>query len=358
MRIGIITFHAAHNYGAVLQCYALQEFLRTESHEVEVIDYRLPAIVDGYHWFKSYRFISKNPFKLIKKTANELRFIKNRKERYKAFELFIKERLNLAPQENIFNNPYDVIIIGSDQVWNYHLTDGFDSYYWGDFPHPPQTRIISYAASMHDNWPQSYNNTIIEKLNNFKYISVRETALAEKLASLLPNKEIHSVIDPTLLITKEQWNKLAKRPPINYPYLFLYQVERSSKAEHIAQQIAKEKNLKIVYLSALVDNINTKEIIASSPEEFIGLFKYADFIVCSSFHGTIFSLQFGKPFYSIKMGLGKDNRVGNLLKSLNKENLFIEIYISEKNVNHCFDNKYELEKLRFNSYNYLKQILK
>lgn len=359
MRIGILTFHAAHNYGAVLQCYALQEFLRSKGYEVEVIDYRLSAIVSGYHWYKSYRFISKNPYKLLKKTAYELRFIRKRKQRYDAFESFIKKKMRLAPVEKIFSNPYDFIIIGSDQVWNYNLTNGFDPYYWGDFPHPPQTKIISYAASMHDNWPQSYDKTIIDKLNKFDSISVRETTLAEKLSLLLPNKEIHSVIDPTLLITKEQWDKISKRPSINYPYLFLYQVERSSKAEQIAQQIAREKNLRIVYLSALVDNINNKETIASSPEEFIGLFKYADFIICSSFHGTIFSLQFEKPFYSIKMGFGKDNRVGNLLSSLDKGDLFIDNYNPSRKYNHSIENnKHKIEELRFNSYKYLNQVLK
>lgn len=357
-RIGILTFHAAHNYGAVLQCYALQEFLHSKGHEVEIIDYRLPSIVNGYHWFKLNRFISKNPYKLLKKTIYELHLIKKRKQRYDAFETFINERLNLAPIEKIFDNPYDIIIIGSDQVWNYNLTNGFDHYYWGNFPHPPQTKIISYAASMHDNWPNSYDDIIVKKLKKLDFISVRELSLAKKLSKLLPNKEIHSVIDPTLLIKKEQWDNIAKRPKINYPYLLLYQVERDTKSEYIAEKIAKRKNLKIVYLSAHVSDINTNKVIASSPEEFIGLFKYAEFIVCSSFHGTIFSLQFAKPFVSVKMGLGKDSRVGNLLRDLNLKDLFISNYneINDKTLDSVILNE-RINHLRIKTIKLLEKFL-
>lgn len=321
MRIGILTFHCAYNYGAVLQCYALQEFLTQRGHDVRVIDYRPKAITDVYKWCKKEKFIRKNLYA----AAKELILLPWKKKRNEMFQNFINCKLNLVPVETITKKPFDVIIVGSDQVWNFNLTNGFDDYYWGNFPHPKSTFIISYAASMQDSWPNEMSIRIKRNLGNFSQISVRETSLATKLKEVSGGRNIFQVVDPTLLLNREDWDALAKAPRVKKPYLLLFQVgSRNAKTEHIAEVVAKRQNLSIVRLSTLVSWETSHMVMSTSPEEFLGLFKNASFVVCSSFHGTVFSLIFNRPFVSIRMGDGKDNRVDSLLCLLGLENHFVD----------------------------------
>lgn len=350
MRIGILTFHCAHNFGAVLQCYALQEFLKYRGHDVYVIDYKPKAITDVYRWFVLKRIIRKNLYR----AAKELLLLYWKKKRYDKFEDFINNRLHLAPVESIMKNPYDMIVIGSDQVWNYNLTNGFDDYYWGNFPHPENTRIVSYAASMQDNWPEEISPTIRKNLENFDCISVRESSLAKKLSSLTCGRRIYQVADPTLLLTREMWASLAIKPQIFKPYLLLFQVEgRNKKTEQIAETLSQIKNLPIVRFTTLVDWHTTRNVQTISPADFVGLFMNASFVVCSSFHGTVFSLIFNRPFVSVRMGVGKDNRVSNLLQQLGLGNHFIDSLDYHNNYEYHIDSTKQ-EKMILNSDEYFK----
>ena len=151
MKIGLLTFHCAHNYGAVLQCYALQETLISMGHEVEVINYRPKYLIASYKRFELHRFISLNLINSLKNSIKEALLAGRRFRRYKAFEEFITNRLNLSERVNANNIPskYDIYIIGSDQIWNPKITKGFDSVYWGQFKFPKERRrYIAYAASM------------------------------------------------------------------------------------------------------------------------------------------------------------------------------------------------------------------
>lgn len=357
MRIGILTFHYAHNYGAVLQCYALQEYLKSaySDAEVEVIDYRCPAIANGYKWHRGESLFSKNPLKSIK---TSIRLLRN-KIRFEAFETFIKTKLNLASVSTIFDNPYDIIIIGSDQVWNYNLTGGFDNYYWGEFKHPESTRIASYAASMQDSWSDNLSLKISTLLGNFNMISVRESTLAKKIQSLTGRQDIYHVVDPTLLIDSSKWNALAIKPHIKNPYLLLFQVEGNNpKTEQIAIQIAHIKKLAIVRLSTFVTRNTPWNLLATSPQKFIGLFKFADYIVCSSFHGTIFSLQFNKPFVSVKMGKGKDNRVGAFLNMIGLQHRFVDRYDTNIEQSDYTPKISEIEHIKELSQHFISDLIK
>lgn len=318
MRIGILTFHAAHNYGAVLQCYALQTTLENLGHSVSVIDYRNKQILKDYKIFDIHRFIMRNPISLIKRIIHEISYYKIRKSRSLVFKTFIDNYLHLCPVNDIFDNPFDLIIVGSDQVWNYNLTGGFDAYYWGEIKRPKQTKIASYAASMQDSWSECYDNEIYKHLAKFDYLSVRENKLAVKLKRILPTKKICTVVDPTLLLKVADWNKIAHSPEIGQPYLLLYQVDAIQTAENIADVIAKERQLKVVKLFAETDKSHTPEVASSSPADFVGLFKHASFVVCSSFHGTVFSILYHKNFYSMKVE-GKNSRVETLLQAFGLE---------------------------------------
>lgn len=323
MKIGILTFHYAYNYGATLQSYALQTCLESFGCIVYFIDHRNKQILKDYTAFDIRRFIMRNPVSFIKRIVHECRYYKIRKQRANAFETFISKHLHLCDISEINSNPFDLIIIGSDQVWNYNLTGGFDEFYWGEIEKPEKTKIASYAASMQDSWPSCLDMKIADLLENFNYLSVREKKLAKKLQRLLPSKEIHTVVDPTLLLSREEWDKIAHNPKIASHYLLLYQVDINNAAEHLAKKIAEERNLIVIKLYAQMDKPHSSSVSCSSPADFVGLFKYASFVVCSSFHGTVFSIIYGKSFYSIKVE-GKSSRVESLLSTFDLEDRLIE----------------------------------
>lgn len=313
MRIGILTFHRAHNYGAVLQAYALQTILEKHNHEVEFIDYYNPRMLHVYKWFDLQRFRTKS----IKHLVHELFLLINRKRRFMHFDKFIHEYLKLSPVPYDLAS-YDLIIVGSDQVWNTKLTNGFDKMYWGNFPHPSSLGIVSYAASMEENMTDKEMVSLSLMLENFKYISVREKSLAARLSSLT-DKPVYLVSDPTLLLGTADWNKMTDTPIIHKKYVLLYQVRNDPKAENIAKAIAKRMGIELVYLSARIDLENSKEAIASGPIEFLSLFKHASYVVCTSFHGTVFSIIFNVPFCSVLLNDGKDSRVKDLLEYFHLE---------------------------------------
>ena len=311
MKIGILTFHRAHNYGAVLQAYALQEILYSKGQEVEFIDYSNPVLMRIYKWFNIRRYIRRD----LNALFHELIIAYARKKRYDHFESFIKKYINVSPIKYNLSS-YDLVIIGSDQVWNTKLTCGYDKMYWGDFPHSDSLKIASYAASMEKDIKNDEETNISRLLKNFNYISVREKSLANNL-SKLTDKTIFVVSDPTLLLKKERWEDLTKRNYQYGKYVLLYQVRNDSKAELIAQKVAEHLGLNLIYLSARIDLKNSREAVSSGPIEFLSLFKNASFVVCTSFHGTVFSTIFNIPFYSVLLNDGKDTRVKDLLASLN-----------------------------------------
>lgn len=361
MKIGILTFHCAHNYGAVLQCYTLQEILKSMGHEVEIIDYRPLYLTKLYKIFSIDRFMHRNLLEMLKKSIKEILMIYKRVKRFKSFQYFIQNRLNLSNNtytESVFFM-YDVYIIGSDQIWNPKITKGFDSVFWADFKFPKNNKIyMSYAASMEiSSLDIDEKNFCTNALTNFDYISVRESSLA-KLLQELTDKKIETVLDPTLLANSSTWNSILKPPFLQKKYVLIYQVRRDINVQRIASQIAKQINAEVIEIRAALNWTNHKYVYqCCSPEEFLGWIKYASCVVTTSFHGTAFSLIFNKSFYCLKLGKG-DMRISSLLKSIHLENRLIN-----KNDNPIFQKiNYELPKellagLREKSYHFLYSAL-
>jgi hypothetical protein len=318
-RIGILTFHRAHNYGAVLQAYALQQCLVGLGFEVQFIDYKNKQLLEVYDLINLRRMVSKNPVKLIKKSLDEVTSFIPRLKRSRGFDAFISERLNIESNVSYehINEYFDVVFIGSDQVWNFHLTYGFDPYYWGNFKNTNSNLVLaSYAASMEvADLTKNEEVQIGTLLKNFDSISVREDSLKNTL-NRLTDKEITVVADPTLLVDVSIWDSIAVKPARDKKYLLLYQVRNNVNNENLAKKIAGILDLEVVYLSARLDAINSKECIDASPADYLGLFKHASFVLCSSFHGTVFSILFKVPFYAIMMNDGKDSRNISLLNFL------------------------------------------
>lgn len=322
MKIGILTFHYANNYGAVLQAYGLQEVLKSMGHQVEFVDYRNPLIEKRMDYFS----LKNNS--IIKVLYRLLFNYTSLSKRKKIFDSFRKDYLSISKRINssdLSNTDYDLLIVGSDQIWNPRLTNGLDSVYWGedagDIP------IITYAASSNDLsiLPKETIKDICVKLEKFRALGVRETRLQQFLLDKC-NKSSTVVLDPTLLAGKEIFERLVTKQIIKESYLLVYYVEnQSDELRKIAFHIAKERNLKIVVLGeSSKDNKkyweNASFILPTVPN-FLSLIKHAECIVCMSFHGTAFSVMFEKDFYSVRGG--NMARVETLLKPLKLEDRII-----------------------------------
>lgn len=317
MKIGILTFHNADNYGAVLQCYALQEKLK-ELHpddEVFVIDYKCHKIVNSY----IPRFNFKRPWDIW-------RYLKTKKKCNK-FQQFRKKYLNLSTDDFSF---YDMIYYGSDQIWNSILTDHDLNYFGKDF----SGKKIAYAAS--DGNEMNYDTEVCDLLNQFSKISCREKTLTEKLQNLDIKPPLTTVCDPVFLLSKDNWLKIAELPK-DENYVLAYKVSDNSnfdnEAEKLGQRLGK-KVIQIVYVKPLRKLLYFRQNFAESisPEQFVGLFAKADFVLTTSFHGTAFSVIFDKPFFVLAFNkrteriidllsiLGIEDRYGNEIQE-NKNNI-------------------------------------
>lgn len=324
MKIGILTYHCAHNYGAVLQCYALQEYLKCLGHEVCVINYR-PSYLK-YGLFIWYNWLSLNPVKCIKKTVKQLCSFKLQYKRFTAFERFINERLNIKSINlQSTQNDIDCFVFGSDQIWRKNGNQ-FDPIYFGEFKAAQGHNLISYAASMGlDKLSESEKGQISKWLETFTLITVREISL-KKLLSSLTDKRIDVVVDPTLLLSSNEWNKIVQRPNYSKPYILIYQVINNPATLRIAQEAAKKNNAEIIELASKVEmkECAHKVIYDATPHEFIGWIANATMVVTTSFHGTAFSIIYRKPFISVKQHRPSDLRISSILETLGLQERFID----------------------------------
>lgn len=337
MKIGILTFHCAHNYGAILQCYALQECLAMFGFEVEVIDYRPEFLVNPYKVFQRYRFSLRHPYRLPYEIYREVKYAL---PRWVRFEKSIKNLLKLSKQYKEVPGSYDVYIIGSDQIWNTRISRG-DINYFSAFQFKKQSKkYIAYAASMEALSLSSQDKELCERyLPNFDAIGVRESNLLGLLKPFY-NGWMDEVLDPVFLLSKEQWANVARHPRVDEPYVLLYQVREDKRAEMYAEQIAIERKCKLIELCSFVKRNDSVGIAfqTSSVEEFVGLFMNANFIVTSSFHGTVFSIIFEKKFYALKLGDGADSRIEQLLRTFNLDYHLVDLdntAYEEQNTNYA-----------------------
>ena len=275
MKIGVLTFHNAINFGAVLQTYATQELLKGMGHSVEIIDYH-NSYIDAYYEkneFSFKKFLTLNPKSIVKSIIVPILYSK-RKRRYDAF----LRNLNLT--ERYFQGEitgYDVILIGSDQVWSIKHTDGFD---------------------------------------------VREASLKDYLMRIT-NKDITVTLDPTLVVNKAVWNKFCK-PVDNTGYILVYAVKFLSETITVANKISKIYGKKVKIISAYPGRpFSLKVIEGCGPQDFLSYIKNASLVITSSFHGAVFSILFEKDFVSVIPEGKKNQRVSDLLYSLNLSNRII-----------------------------------
>ncbi|WP_353120215.1 polysaccharide pyruvyl transferase family protein [Myroides odoratus] len=335
-RIAILTFFKSGNFGGELQAYALQKVLREYGYNVEVLHQLRPNNKEFVHTgnFKpiynptdSKTKKSRVKGKIIANLTKifNVFFGKNSRVRLQRFEDFEKKHINLTSKvftsfDDLYSSKldYDVYIVGSDQVWNYEYVFSPEPYFL-TFANENALKI-SYAASIgHSSLPDEVIPFYKKWLESFNSISLRESQGVDIVKSIT-EKEAITVLDPTLLIPKNDWLKFfdLKSTQSNEKYLLIYILVESTYVFEKAREIANHLNLKIkrvVPRSWSRQNYSDIEnIYDAGPIEFIDLFANASFVLTNSFHGTAFSVNFNIPFYSIPKRTKKTNsRFINLL---------------------------------------------
>ena len=332
MRIKTITCHDVYNHGASLQAYALQTYLESMGHSVEIIDYKPDYLSRHYLLWSVDNDIYDKPvvkqLYLMAKLPSRLLAIKRKQQ----FDFFTKEYLKLTNIKYHSNgelraNPpqADVYIAGSDQIWNTLFQNGRDAAFYLEFA-PKTSKRISYAASFAtEDVADEYRPFIRKMLQNFDAVSIRERCSLPLLASLGRTDGV-AVCDPVFLLTREQWENMLPNQQIHEKYLLVYDTEFSPKVKEIAKRIAKEKELKIYNVSASRIGYADKDLWASSPIDFVQLIRDASYVVSNSFHATAFSLIFEREFCVVNRSEGINERMKSLLMSYNVAQRLVKEY--------------------------------
>lgn len=371
MRIAIITFHRAYNYGAVLQCYALYHSLKALGHECHVLDYWPKYFYNQYYVHGDFS-LTHPP---VKTWINHLRIKKVLDKRNKGFEKFLENYLELSPVDiengriSLENNTFDLYITGSDQVWNDRCAR-FDRNYFLDFPCAKDSKRASYAASFGlKKIPENLKEEYQSRLNGFMAYSVRENDGKDILEDLL-GVTASVNCDPTLLLSQHDWNNVSSTDvDPSTPFVLVYYVTKTNELQKRAYSYAKKHGYKLVILpcnmsidvlTGKIDKAFDAELhLNDSPLEFLNLFKNASYVFTNSFHGTVFSLLYHKQFcLQIKLeGNKRNNRALNLLRQVG----LISSNFSDDAFNTDMDTEWNLvdrniETMRREGLNYLSSI--
>lgn len=352
-KIGIVTFHNAHNYGAVLQAYGLYRKLQLLGFESEFIQDANDTVGKKYSLYPTYK--NRSFLSFCKSWLLLLTDYRRRSKRSSAFNDFIE---NYLPTYDLNRgcNSYSHVILGSDQIWNFNITSGIQNIYFGEDENIRAGKIFSYAASMGNGMEASnFTPGFKNKLEGLSALGVREKSLSDEIKA---NFDLESVVtlDPTLLLENEEWYKLLpSKKSTDRPYLLVYEVEKNPNTAAVVEYVKNKLGLEVKVISAKIKAGDVKSnITTASPQEFLGLFKNATFVVTTSFHGTVFSLINEVPFYTIKFNSKVDLRSGGLLGSVELSERHIESIADVDELTVNFTNaKENLAALRIKSESYL-----
>ena len=317
MKIAILTQPLLNNYGCLLQNYALQKVLESLGHQPKTIDY-LKIVISSLgvylkSWLKSFVlfFIPSKRRKFAKYSS-----VGQRKDFFEIFVTrWIKKTKSILSLDSDFlkTEKFDAIIVGSDQVWRPKFVNGLEDYYL-KFAKTLPIKRISYAASFGvDEWEYTPKQTKIcsALAKKFNAISVREES-GVKLCKEHLGVDATWVLDPTLLLKKEDYLKLCQEIPVNScRFMAVYVLNLNDSVKATYENIAKEKNLDIKFFT-----VDTKATL--SVPEWLAMFRDASYVVTDSFHGTVFSIIFGKEFkcfYNETRGAARFESLLNLYNS-------------------------------------------
>lgn len=370
-KVGIITYHLAYNYGSALQALATQTVLKNINDDIEIINYRMLEQKKFYGLFRT-----KYGFKVLRNDFLQLPIIYAKMKKKARFEQFASTYFFLTEEftepEEISNkwDKYDIIVSGSDQIWNKQSCELKRNDWEHMMPYLLKGysgRKVSYASSI-GNMNNAQLEYIKPELAGFASMSMREVPTAKRLGALL-NKEIPVVVDPTFLLTKEEWiDLLGLKRNLAEKYILYYSLGGMQEMKDRKKQIldlATKTGLKVKIVTPFIYYpIFTKKVESCpdyGPLEFLNALYNAEMVITDSYHGTVLSINFGKDVFSIcKNGIG-DYRKTDIISRLGLDNRIIQNIDQIMNPGHVSINYKAtndlLEKFREESFSYLKRAI-
>lgn len=322
-KVALFSCHHDFNYGSMLQAYALVAALRKLGYDSEYIDYHTE--LDPYTLKRIVRKILGYPIKFImnivyrSKTNGEFAFFHTKEfaKTVTAYERFHQQYIPVSSKsyyadtvhKKLDIGQYDTYMVGSDQTWSPHLYKP-NKPYMLDFVDLP--RRCSYASSLGTtDVPCGFLKLLKHKLSCFENLSCREATNSQLLTELL-GREVTHVLDPTLLLTKEDWDLVAKTPYIKGDYILAYILGEKDPIIKFVENLGKEKNLPVYFVVTRPKYVNKPNaLIGIGPDDWIGLIRGAKYVVTDSFHGCLFSINYNVNFYAFSKREGDLNEQDN-----------------------------------------------
>ncbi|MCH5320247.1 MAG: polysaccharide pyruvyl transferase family protein [Eubacterium sp.] len=334
MKIGILTFVHALNYGAVLQAYASQKFISNMGIDVSFINhFPVERITKSNNFSKSQLLLNK-----ISNLMHPIKKYQGKKKRQKLSD-FKNEFLNIS--EQIYHGDitelkenYDVVIAGSDQIWNTDVNPSPRPYFL-DFK--TNAKKAGYALSTGREKLTELDCEMIHKyVNNFEMLSVRENSLKNYLSEN-ENVNCQLVCDPVFLLKENEWSKVAVTPK-EKKYVLVYSMEWNDALINAIKNIKHHTNKKVYCINGggiSSASIADKTLGGLGPKEFIGYIKNADIVLTNSFHGAAFSAIFKKKLVVLEHSR-RNERLCQLLELCGYPDHFLKL--NDENYN--LDNYY------------------
>lgn len=317
-RVGIITLHGYSNYGNKLQNYATQEVLKslgcdsiTIANDVSINQDRKIQIYNKLKRLSFKRMVN-HTYIAMKKLRQKVYLTNTEKKetlltnkRIERFKKFTKDNIiesdYIINERNVskdFHNEFDYFIVGSDQVWNPYYINNSSIYF---LTFAPKRKRIAYSASFGiSQLPEAFTQFYKERISQFEHISVREEVGADIVRDLI-GRSVEVLIDPTLMLDKNEWLEIAsksKHKPTKSYILTYFLGEESEKIKGFVDNLSYKYDLEIVKLEEGSGIIKDELRYTTGPGEFIDYVNSAKVILTDSFHGTVFSILFEKPFIS------------------------------------------------------------
>ena len=320
-KIGIVTWFNYANPGTAFQAYALQQYINSIPHcKAELLNMmnRLLSMICApilRIYAKSYGYFSLPVFACL--AIKAYRFCSFQRKYIDKYPYKPLPR-NLTEKDcNKINNRYSCVILGSDQLWNFGLDASFDysktiERMFLSFVSGPQKG--AYAPSLGaNNWPDKYKDKIKDLLSDFSFVGVREKQ-AVSIVQPLAKIPVHWSLDPTFLLDKADWEKVAKRPKHDGDYIFEYCIIKSPELRAATEKLAALTGLPVIeYHMDLRKHVpSAKRMPHPNPETWLGYLMNAKYVVTDSFHGCAFAVNTNRYFYAIVTSFG--SRIYSMLE--------------------------------------------
>ena len=371
MRILTLTTYEGYNYGASLQAYALQNYLKSQGHDTAIIRFEPEYLMRYYAFWYVNPESRLNANALTRMLYRVMKWCQRRTtlKRKRVFDYFnhhvlIETKQRWRSSEELMSNPpkADLFICGSDQIWNVLYEAGRDPIFYLEFV--KEGKKASYAASFSFlDLPNGLFERIKKSLQEFDAVSVREwqgKELVEKMGL-----EATWVLDPVFLLSVSDWNSLIEREDIlgyeprqfTDKYLLIYDFEGNDKLKRFAMDYAQKHCLKIYAITDRFPLLYAdKNFKNAGPADFVRMIKECECFISNSFHGTAFSIIYHKPFFVFNREKAKVNsRMQSLLQLFGLENRIVEGNCNYSDIDWINVDKIK-ENKQIESFEYLKSL--